>query len=61
MSCLPKNDDGVVAGNAITRAGCWSHARRKFVEAENAKRRLLDRDLLFGPRLGESVDPSLYK
>jgi hypothetical protein len=22
----------VVAGNAITRAGCWSHARRKFVE-----------------------------
>jgi transposase len=24
----------VVAGNAITRAGCWSHARRKFVEAE---------------------------
>ncbi len=21
--------DGVVAGNAITRAGCWSHARRK--------------------------------
>jgi transposase len=26
--------DGVVAGNAITRAGCWSHSRRKFVEAE---------------------------
>ena len=26
--------NGVVAGNAITRAGCWSHARRKFVEAE---------------------------
>jgi transposase len=26
--------DGVVVGNAITRAGCWSHARRKFVEAE---------------------------
>jgi transposase len=26
--------DGVVAGNAITRAGCWSHARRKFVDAE---------------------------
>ena len=24
----------MVAGNAITRAGCWSHARRKFVEAE---------------------------
>jgi transposase len=26
--------DGVVAGNGITRAGCWSHARRKFVDAE---------------------------
>src|SRR5580693_7268630 len=26
--------DGVVAGNAITGAGCWSHARRKFVDAE---------------------------
>lgn len=24
----------MVAGNAITRAGCWSHARRKFVDAE---------------------------
>src|SRR6202522_1111003 len=26
--------DGVVGGNAITRAGCWSHSRRKFVDAE---------------------------
>src|SRR5271157_2931 len=26
--------NGVVAGNQITRAGCWSHSRRKFVEAE---------------------------
>lgn len=26
--------DGVVVGNAITRAGCWSHSRRKFVDAE---------------------------
>jgi transposase len=26
--------NGVVAGNQITRAGCWAHARRKFVEAE---------------------------
>jgi transposase len=25
---------GVVAGNALTRAGCWSHARRRFIEAE---------------------------
>jgi hypothetical protein len=24
----------VVAGNEITRAGCWAHARRKIVEAE---------------------------
>src|SRR5580693_4493362 len=28
--------NGVVAGNAMTRAGCWSHARRKFVEAEKS-------------------------
>jgi transposase len=27
--------NGVVAGNAITRAGCWSHARRRFIEAES--------------------------
>jgi len=26
--------NGVVAGNEITRAGCWSHARRKIIEAE---------------------------
>jgi hypothetical protein len=26
--------DGIVAGNAITRAGCWAHARRKLVDAE---------------------------
>ena len=26
--------NGAVAGNAITRAGCWAHAWRKFVEAE---------------------------
>lgn len=26
--------NGVVAGNEITRAGCWAHARRKVVEAE---------------------------
>src|SRR5256884_3561174 len=26
--------DGVVAGNAITPAGCWRHARRKVVDAE---------------------------
>ncbi len=28
--------NGVVAGNGITRAGCWAHLRRKFVEAEKA-------------------------
>ena len=27
--------NGVVAGNALTRAGCWSHARRRFIEAES--------------------------
>jgi transposase len=26
--------NGVVIGNQITRAGCWSHGRRKFVDAE---------------------------
>ena len=26
--------NGVVAGNQITRAGCWAHLRRKFIEAE---------------------------
>jgi transposase len=26
--------NGVVCGNGITRSGCWSHARRKYVEAE---------------------------
>jgi len=26
--------NGVVAGNQITRAGCWAHARRKIVDAE---------------------------
>jgi hypothetical protein len=26
--------DGVVVGNDLTRAGCWAHARRKFVDAE---------------------------
>ena len=28
--------NGVVAGNEITRAGCWSHVRRKIIEAEKA-------------------------
>jgi hypothetical protein len=28
--------NGVVTGNQITRAGCWAHLRRKFVEAEKA-------------------------
>jgi transposase len=28
--------NGVVAGNQITRAGCWAHLRRKIIEAEKA-------------------------
>jgi hypothetical protein len=28
--------DGVVVGNDIARAGCWAHARRKFIDAERA-------------------------
>jgi transposase len=26
--------NGVVTGNALTRAGCWLHLKRKFIEAE---------------------------
>jgi transposase len=29
--------NGVVAGNQITRAGCWAHLKRKFVDAEKAE------------------------
>jgi transposase len=32
--------DGVVVGNDITRAGCWAHARRKFVDAEKSHPRI---------------------
>jgi len=28
--------DGVVAGNAMVRAGCWAHLRRKIIDAEKA-------------------------
>jgi transposase len=28
--------DGVVTKSGITRAGCWAHARRKFVDAEKS-------------------------
>ena len=28
--------DGVVAGNAMVRAGCWAHLRRKVIDAEKA-------------------------
>jgi len=28
--------NGVVAGNQITRAGCWAHLRRRFLDAEKA-------------------------
>jgi hypothetical protein len=28
--------DGVVVASDMTRAGCWAHARRKFVDAEKA-------------------------
>jgi transposase len=28
--------DGVVVASGITRAGCWAHARRKFVDAEKS-------------------------
>jgi transposase len=28
--------NGVVVGNALTRAGCWAHFKRKFVDAERS-------------------------
>jgi hypothetical protein len=28
--------NGVVAGNQITRAGCWAHMKRKIIDAEKA-------------------------
>lgn len=28
--------NGVVVSNQMTRAGCWAHARRKFIDAEKA-------------------------
>jgi transposase len=28
--------NGVVVGNAITRAGCWAHMKRKLIEAEKS-------------------------
>ena len=28
--------NGVVAGNEITRAGCWAHMKRKIIDAEKA-------------------------
>jgi transposase len=28
--------NGVVVSNRMTRAGCWAHARRKFIDAEKA-------------------------
>jgi transposase len=28
--------NGVVAGNEITRAGCWAHMKRKVIDAEEA-------------------------
>jgi hypothetical protein len=31
-----RGDPGVVVGNAITRAGCRAHLKRKFVDAEKA-------------------------
>jgi len=26
--------DGIVVGNQLTRAGCWAHARRKYIDAQ---------------------------
>src|ERR1700733_9943514 len=44
--------DGVVAGNAITRAGRWSHARRKLVDAEDEADKAVDGGESGTPRIG---------
>ena len=56
--------NGVVAGNEITRAGCWSHARRKIIEAEKTAPEIArrgDRDdarTLCGGETGQGRFPS---
>src|SRR5205807_8157948 len=30
--------NGVVVSNQMTRAGCWAHARRKFIDAEKDRK-----------------------
>ena len=53
--------NGVVAGNDITRAGCWSHARRHFIEAEKTAPEIarqavaLLRALFRGGKAGERI------
>ena len=48
--------NGVVAGNEITRAGCWAHLRRKVIEAEKARRRSRARQLSGSVRCTASKD-----
>jgi transposase len=43
--------DGVVVGNDITRAGCWAHARRKFVDADKSQPRIAAEAVGFIKRL----------
>ena len=40
--------NGVVAGNGITRAGCWAHWRRRVIEAEKAAPEIARRMLAGG-------------
>jgi len=39
--------DGVVVAGAIIRAGCWAHARRKFVDAEKTEPRIATEAVAF--------------
>ena len=39
--------DGVAAGNAMVRAGCWAHLRRKVIEAEKAAPEIAKEAMVF--------------
>ena len=43
--------DGVVACNDMTRAGCWAHARRKFVDAEKTHPQIAEQAVAWIGRL----------
>jgi transposase len=46
--------DGVVVGNNLIRAGCWAHARRKFVDAEKSHPQIANQAVALIGRLYET-------